>query len=207
MGVNSLPKTVTRQRRGCDLNPGPSAPESSTLTTRLPRPVFRRITVASGASPASIVVVRDGCDCAFVDPSVSRDAALRDFSSVGRSVCSLARRSSDVVPTGSELNLPAITAATPPPPPTPTLRLLQPRSVCLSVHHTAAACVCVCVWRSRGHCLHYSSSRSSNYWELALRFAPARPRLAPSAHATQRLRPSAGSRQKYLRGPGPLPSP
>ena len=36
MGVNSLPKTVTRQRRDCDLNPGPSVPESSTLTTRLP---------------------------------------------------------------------------------------------------------------------------------------------------------------------------
>jgi len=36
MGVNSLPKTVTRQRRGCDLNLGLSAPESSTLTTRLP---------------------------------------------------------------------------------------------------------------------------------------------------------------------------
>ena len=36
MGVNSLPKTVTRQHRDCDLNPGPSAPESSTLTTRLP---------------------------------------------------------------------------------------------------------------------------------------------------------------------------
>jgi len=34
--VNSLPKTVTRQRRGCDLNPDPSAPEFSTLTTRLP---------------------------------------------------------------------------------------------------------------------------------------------------------------------------
>jgi len=34
--VNSLPKTVTRQRRDCDLNPDPSAPESSTLTTRLP---------------------------------------------------------------------------------------------------------------------------------------------------------------------------
>jgi len=32
MGVNSLPKNVTRQRRDCDLNPGPSAPESSTLT-------------------------------------------------------------------------------------------------------------------------------------------------------------------------------
>ena len=36
MGVNSLPKTVTRQRRSCDLNPGPSAPESSMLTTLLP---------------------------------------------------------------------------------------------------------------------------------------------------------------------------
>ena len=35
MGVNSLPKTVTGQHRGCDLNPGPSAPESSTLATRL----------------------------------------------------------------------------------------------------------------------------------------------------------------------------
>ena len=37
MGVNSLPKTVTGQRRGCYLNSGPSAPpESSTLTDRLP---------------------------------------------------------------------------------------------------------------------------------------------------------------------------
>jgi len=36
VGANSLPKTVTRQRRGCDLNPGRSVSESSTLTTRLP---------------------------------------------------------------------------------------------------------------------------------------------------------------------------
>ena len=35
MGVNSLLKTVTRQRRGCDLNPGPSVLESSPLTTPL----------------------------------------------------------------------------------------------------------------------------------------------------------------------------
>ena len=31
MGVISLPKTVTRQRRGCYLNPGPTAPESSAV--------------------------------------------------------------------------------------------------------------------------------------------------------------------------------
>jgi len=36
MGVNRLRKTVTRQRRDCEMNSGPSAPESSTLTTRLP---------------------------------------------------------------------------------------------------------------------------------------------------------------------------
>jgi len=55
MGVNGLPsKTVTRQRRDCDLNPGPSAPESSTLTARLTcvrlcgdivRPACRRLLV------------------------------------------------------------------------------------------------------------------------------------------------------------------
>ena len=36
MGVNSLPKTVTLQRRDCDFNVGRSAPESSMLTTRIP---------------------------------------------------------------------------------------------------------------------------------------------------------------------------
>jgi len=35
MGVNSLLKTVTRQRCDCGLNPGPSVTESSMLTTRL----------------------------------------------------------------------------------------------------------------------------------------------------------------------------
>ena len=38
--MNSLPKT------GCDLNPGPTAPESSTLTTRLlshPETVSKRV--------------------------------------------------------------------------------------------------------------------------------------------------------------------
>ena len=35
-GCEQFAKNVTRQRRGCDLNAGHSAPESSTLTTRLP---------------------------------------------------------------------------------------------------------------------------------------------------------------------------
>jgi len=40
MDVNSLPKTVTGQRRDCDLNPGPFAPESNALTTRLPSRLY-----------------------------------------------------------------------------------------------------------------------------------------------------------------------
>jgi len=50
MGVNSLHKTVTRQRRGCDLNPGPAAPESSTLTTRLPRATQQRQQISAVAN-------------------------------------------------------------------------------------------------------------------------------------------------------------
>ena len=66
MGVNSLPKTVTRQRRDCDLNPGPSAPESGTLTrtTRLPSHpelwikmyILTMSDVASWADPAQSTV-------------------------------------------------------------------------------------------------------------------------------------------------------
>jgi len=55
MGVNSLPKTVTGQRRGCDLNPGRSAPESSTLTTRLPSHRSIRITRIIQAAVSEIL--------------------------------------------------------------------------------------------------------------------------------------------------------
>jgi len=48
MGV---PKTVTRQRRCCDLSPGPSAPESSTLITRLPSLPRRRVRHAMSVQP------------------------------------------------------------------------------------------------------------------------------------------------------------
>ena len=50
--MNSLPKTVTRQRRGCNLNPGLSAPESSTLTTRLYRATLARDVETSNAGAA-----------------------------------------------------------------------------------------------------------------------------------------------------------
>ena len=49
MGVNSLPKTVTWQRRNCDLNPGPFVPESSMLTIRLlSHPLGYRATRSAG---------------------------------------------------------------------------------------------------------------------------------------------------------------
>jgi len=52
MGVNSLPNTVTRQRRDCDLNPGPTAPESQmtdrqrdgqTVATQTPTGMIRAL--------------------------------------------------------------------------------------------------------------------------------------------------------------------
>ena len=55
--MNSLPKTVTRQRRDCDLNPGPSAPESRTLTTRLPRATLPVGMVGQYQGPTTIFKV------------------------------------------------------------------------------------------------------------------------------------------------------
>ena len=51
MGVNSLPKTVTRHRRGCDLNPGPTAPESTRRLSDILTRVMGQY-VRSGVSPA-----------------------------------------------------------------------------------------------------------------------------------------------------------
>ena len=46
-----LGKSVTRQRRGCNLNPGPTVPESSTLTTRLPsHPTVQYVRLSNYAS-------------------------------------------------------------------------------------------------------------------------------------------------------------
>ena len=57
--MNSLPKTVTRQRRDCDLNPGPSAPESSTLTSNhsATEPVSVGARVSTGSSLLATIVL------------------------------------------------------------------------------------------------------------------------------------------------------
>jgi len=62
MGVNGLPKTVTRHRRGCDLNAGPSAPESSTLTTPLTsNKILKHLTVCVAA--AILVAMLNIAEC------------------------------------------------------------------------------------------------------------------------------------------------
>jgi len=77
MGVNSLPKTVTRQRRNCDLNPDPSAPESSTLTTRLPiHPAkYRQKCKKKLSQPCAVVV---GVYPRTSDLNMTRPAAAVD---------------------------------------------------------------------------------------------------------------------------------
>jgi len=78
--VNSLPKTVTRQRRDCDLNPGSSAPESSTLTTRLPsHPLGLTLSIdllsagPTAANPPQRHAAVDRCD-GQVDKRTDRQA-------------------------------------------------------------------------------------------------------------------------------------
>ena len=58
MGVNSLPTTATRQRRDCDLNPGPSAPESSTAT----EPSAVNYLAVLGLAVADIQLVHTACN-------------------------------------------------------------------------------------------------------------------------------------------------
>jgi len=57
--VSSLPKTITRQCRDCDLNPGPSARESSTLTTRLPSHPYKKYRFKMSASRTAVAPPTD----------------------------------------------------------------------------------------------------------------------------------------------------
>ena len=77
--MSSLPKTVTRQRHDCDLNPGPSAPESSTLTTRLPSHPRVKYSVAIQISGECVCGVKR-CLCVTVQhvAMTSSSAATRD---------------------------------------------------------------------------------------------------------------------------------
>ena len=59
MGVNSLPKAVTRQGRDCDLKPDPTAPESSTLTTRLPSYPTFTCTITKHVRTNELIAERD----------------------------------------------------------------------------------------------------------------------------------------------------
>ena len=74
--MNSLPQTVTRQRRDCDLNPGPTAPESSTLTTRLP--IHPRLPVSGEIHPVNFCasVSRKNAASVRFSPSIRRPKDL-----------------------------------------------------------------------------------------------------------------------------------
>ena len=64
IGENSLLKTVTRQCRGCDSNPGRSVPESSTLAKRLSVCLSVRLSVPWRSCPrraAALGYMHAGC--------------------------------------------------------------------------------------------------------------------------------------------------
>ena len=84
MGVNSLPNTLTRQRRGSDLNPGPFALESRTLTTRLPS---HPTSMQQTKCPIVYICRRTvRFHRVFVGRGANDDARCSNSSSVGRSV-------------------------------------------------------------------------------------------------------------------------
>ena len=62
MGVNSLPKTVTRQRRDCDLNPDPSVPawvqHANHSATEPPTTIVVRVMLATGRIAADATAAR-----------------------------------------------------------------------------------------------------------------------------------------------------
>ena len=73
--MNSLPKTVTRQRRDCNLNPGPSAPESSTLATRLPshqgRYTERLVTISCTVAIAAELMLAAASRCTMLSAAAA----------------------------------------------------------------------------------------------------------------------------------------
>jgi len=86
MGVNSLPKTVTRQRRDCDLNPG-HLRQSSTLTTRLPsHHICTRVGTVNVKSHGLIVKILPVNSTNIPSRHVWNTLAMTTFCSMGMSV-------------------------------------------------------------------------------------------------------------------------
>ena len=115
-----MPKTVTRQRHDCDLNPGPSAPESSTLTTR----GMKQCRVAMSLLPPPKLVAlatREGCEaelCACWRAGQGRDGDVLSQRATRPSAV-VSQRPSDAHPerTARRLRCHATTATAPAPAP------------------------------------------------------------------------------------------
>jgi len=83
MGVKSLPdKTVTRQRRGCDLNPGPTAPESSSLTTRLQSVVVFTLLGVESEILAGHLLSYIRCSKLYTTEAIADDAGMDLFGKI-----------------------------------------------------------------------------------------------------------------------------
>ena len=81
--MNSLPKTVTRQRRDCDLNPDPSAPAFSTLTTRLPSHPLRAVPCSNSVGVTCSNTQQHIAKFHYTGPTRTRTRTFLQRNSVG----------------------------------------------------------------------------------------------------------------------------
>ena len=129
--MSSLPKTVARQRHDCDLNPGPSASEFSTLTTR----GMKECRVALSLLPPPKLVAlatREGCEaelCACWRAGQGRDGDVLSQRATRPSAV-VSQRPSDAHPerTARRLRCHATTATAPAPPPAAAADLATTRA-------------------------------------------------------------------------------
>ena len=132
--MNSLHKTVTRQRRGCDLNPGPCAPESSSLTTRPPsHPSAVSAVIPLCPSPRQL---SDRCPLQVDITRMSLDDVVILMSIPRRLVLTVRTRKSCC---SKNLSCPALLTPTsspqPPPPPLPLPQPVQVHSAAVQSYH------------------------------------------------------------------------
>jgi len=104
-GCERLPKTVTRQRRDCDLNPGPSAPEFSTNHSATEPGVSHLIYYGSLGSSESITPSGTSIGSAFFVVTSSRHTDICS-SSLRPYTASMRRGSKTAVDRGSRSDRP-----------------------------------------------------------------------------------------------------